>query len=55
MENKYEDARSLSRNDSPVFLWEDFNEDLYYGTSLPKEDFILVAKFIDGIDVLDGV
>ncbi len=55
MENKYEEARNLSRKGMPVFLWEDFDGDLYYSTYLPKEDFILIAKFVDGIDVMDGV
>lgn len=55
MENKYEEARDLSRKGTPIFLWEDLNGELHYGSRLPKTDFVLVAKFIDGIDVMDGM
>lgn len=55
MENQYEKARVFSRGGSIVFLWEDKNGFLKYGSLLPNEDFILIAKFVDGIDVMDGV
>ena len=55
MEDKYEKARNLSREGKPVFLWEDFYGNLHYGTSFSKGDYILLAKFVDGIDVMDGV
>ena len=55
MEDQYEKARDFSRGGSIVFLWEDKNGFLKYGNFLPNEDFILIAKFVDGIDVMDGV
>ena len=55
MKNEYEDARELSRRGNTIFLWEDLNGILHYGTSFNNDGSFLVAKFVDGIDVMDGV
>lgn len=55
MENTYEKARELSRKGTPVFLWEDLCGVLHYGTSFKNDGSELIAKFVDGIDVMDGV
>jgi len=55
MSNQYEEARELSKNGTPIFLWEDSNGSLHYGTSFKNDGSELIAKFVDGIDVMDGV
>ena len=52
----YEKARDFSRGQRfPVFLWKNLTGTFDYGFVFINDGSVLIAKFVDGIDLLDGV